>query len=222
MKRTKERKVLEAIELVVILLLTSLVGLGAYEVIQIFTEKQKNMWPVIFIALGAGVLLLIEILIGVAKEKIKEFEYIYGDKAFAKMRRTFQEEKERFMYQFKETMHDGKQSVKSDVKSGEPEIIIDKVEKDDFAGDPVYDNLDNLFGYTKRVVNGEEPTATRNYIDAEFTVVGSTVSAIEEDLASFTVAELKSMCKEKGITGYSAMRKAELIEVLENYNRAQK
>ncbi len=34
------------------------------------------------------------------------------------------------------------------------------------------------------------------------------------DLESLTVAELKELCKEKDITGYSALKKAELIEIL--------
>ncbi len=37
-----------------------------------------------------------------------------------------------------------------------------------------------------------------------------------EDLNNYTVAELKTMAKERGLTGYSSLKKADLINLLNN------
>ena len=37
-----------------------------------------------------------------------------------------------------------------------------------------------------------------------------------EDLNNYTVAELKTMAKERGLTGYSSLKKASLIDLLNN------
>jgi small subunit ribosomal protein S2 len=42
------------------------------------------------------------------------------------------------------------------------------------------------------------------------------VPSIETDLDNMTVAELKELAKERGLSGYSSLRKAELIELIEN------
>ena len=46
---------------------------------------------------------------------------------------------------------------------------------------------------------------------------GSKETEIEtEDLSNYTVAELKNMAKERGLTGYSSLKKADLINLLNN------
>lgn len=50
--------------------------------------------------------------------------------------------------------------------------------------------------------------------EAPKTTVADQVNEDEVDYASMTVKDLQSLCKEKSISGYSSMKKAELIEAL--------
>ncbi|RZS99588.1 50S ribosomal protein L21 [Aquimarina brevivitae] len=72
-------------------------------------------------------------------------------------------------------------------------------------------------GAKKQTAKKEEPKAKKETAKADApkkeTAAKSDTSA--EDLSAKTVAELKEMAKAKGITGFSSMKKAELIEALQ-------
>ena len=47
-------------------------------------------------------------------------------------------------------------------------------------------------------------------------LLGGSKEAETEDLSNCTVTELKSIAKGRGLTGYSSLKKAELIDLLNN------
>ena len=47
-------------------------------------------------------------------------------------------------------------------------------------------------------------------------LIGGSKETETEDLNNYTVAELKTMAKERGLTGYSSLKKASLIDLLNN------
>jgi hypothetical protein len=47
-------------------------------------------------------------------------------------------------------------------------------------------------------------------------LIGGSKQTETEDLNEYTVTQLKNMAKERGLTGYSSLKKADLINLLNN------
>ena len=181
---------------------------------------ELNVWLLVFSLLMFGFMVVALAVVEYFKDNMRIFDSFNDDLNVDSFRSRFEKEQEAFLEQFKKAKHSGK-VVEHVGEAIDGEIV----ERDPFKGDPVYDNLGNIFNFAKEAVKAQQ----RDYVDAEFTPVDSKPTkrskqsvVNENDLESYTVAELKDMCKDNGLTGYSAMRKAELIEVLAEYNRAQK
>lgn len=54
----------------------------------------------------------------------------------------------------------------------------------------------------------------RNYDDTEATPVTDTVEEVVDELENMTVADLRIIAQQRGLTGYTTLTKAELLDLL--------
>lgn len=211
-------KVLQVISIIIIT--GSFVGIiyNFYQLLAGKTDIASNPIILVLMLILFGLGSLILSVVNYFKEGVKPLSMFEQSKKGEALRKKFKEEEEEFLKRFYKAKGESEPQL-----NHHEEVNAEPIEIDEFRGDPVYDNLDNIYVFAKEAFDaGTADKFQRDYIDADFIEVKrSTLIWPEDDLASLTVEELKELCRLNGISGYSGLRKAELIRLLENYNNAQ-